>query len=388
MSSFFSRLFGRKYPPAEPEIPAPAPAPVVRHIPRRVPEALACIPLAEIEVHDAGPAETSFLGFSVNTTTFSPPITEEDYDIFRDYVVVDVETTGLEYYSSEIIEVSALRFENFTPVSLFTALIRPLKAKRVPDVASSVNGITYEALENAVTFQEIRESLQAFIDDSPVIVGHNLPFDVRFLFQSGIRFSASKRYVDTLYNAKNYLGYHGYFTPPRMTSFRLEDLAQFFDIPFDDAHMSAADCLAAGLLLPALLNDMSQYEAPKPAEKRAAPIPGVDFEPTEYISIKSIIPQKAPDPASPLYRKKVAFTGEISIPRQDAMQLAVDAGMKLMSSVTKNTDYLVCGTYLNPDYLSSKRRKADELNSSGEGHIVFLSESEFFALVGAATATK
>lgn len=374
MAGFFSRLFGKRpsaAPPAAAPTPAPAPAPApVRQVTRRIPAALAGVPLAKIELiaNAAPPPSPNWLGFGLQYGTVVPPTNPAE---FPSFVVVDVETTGLDCVSNEVLEVSALRFENFAPVELFTSLIRPRAFRHVPTVAGDVNKITDADISAAVYFSEISDSLQAFLDSASVIVGHNLPFDVNFLYKSGIRFDDSRLYLDTLTTAKKFMGYGGLFAPPRLTSFRLEDLCQFYGIPLDDAHVSAADCLSTGLVFHRLLEDMAAYEPPKP-----------DYAPEEYIPVKSIVPQVAPDPTSPLYRKTIAFTGELDTGRREAMQMAVDAGMKLMGSVTPKTKYLVRGTYLNPDYVSGKYRKALELNASGTATVQILDEAGFLALLG------
>ena len=377
MAGFISRLFGRKSKDKDNDSPVSFAIrePLKRSVPRRIPAALSTIPLADVTIGDSEAPRNSWLDLSLDTTVFSPPVSPVEYG---NYVVVDVETTGLDPVSAEIVEVSALRFEGFKPVSLFSALVRPVKVTRIPTSASEVNHLSYDDVADAPTFTELRESLQKFIDAAPIVVGHNLPFDVRFLFHAGICFSPEKLYVDTLYNSKNYLGYKGLFSPPRLTSFRLEDLCSFYQISLDDAHVSAADCLATGLVYHALLDDMSKYEPPKQEHEPTEQ----DYVPAEHIPIKSIVPQVVVDPNSPVFGKKIVFTGELSIGRREAMQMAVDAGMKLMASVTPKTDYLVRGTYLNPEYQTRKYEKALELNENGTGHIQIITESDFFSMIG------
>ena len=366
MAGLFDRLFGKKKEAAGEAPPPPPPPP--RLIPRRLPACVSHIPLATIDLSDAPFERPRFLGLDVNTAVISPPLELSEVDCFT---VIDVETTGLDPLSGEILEVSALAFEHFEPVSLFTALVRPERFSSVPTVAGDVNKITTEEMLSAVYFKEIGESLQRFLDPAQMIVGHNLPFDVKFLFLAGIKFPPEKLYVDSCYTAKKYLGYHGKFKEPRLTSFRLEDVCAYYKVPFSDAHYSASDCLATGLAFKALMEDMASYEEPKP-----------DYVPAAYISPKDFSPRCELDPASPLYGKKIVFTGELSTDRREAMQMAVDSGMKLMSTVSKRTDYLVRGTYLNPAYESSKYKKAVELNASGEGHIQILDEAGFLSLIG------
>lgn len=371
MVNLFGRIFGKKTSSTieekTQEVPktiCPAPALTIA---RRTPDAVSSIPLADIKLTVSPSVSPSWLDYHLDTAVFSPPIDPFEYDT---YTVVDVETTGLDPVSGEILEVSALRFEHFQPVQLFTALVKPEKFKSVPTAAAEVNKITDEDISKAVPFRRLRESLQTFIDEAPIIVGHNLPFDVQFLYRAGIVFSPEKCYVDTCYNSSHYLGYKGLFSPPRLTSHKLTDLCAFFNIPFDDAHFSASDCLATGLVYQALLEDMAKYVPPKP-----------DYSPAEYIPVKEFVPRCEVDPNSPVFGKKIVFTGELSLDRREAMQLAVDAGMKLMNSVTKKTNYLVRGTYLNPDYQSGKYKKALALNESGEGHVEIIDEATFTSLI-------
>lgn len=377
MAGLFSRLFGKKVPaPPIPEHPAPVTSP---SIPRRIPELLKFVPVSDIALDvGADPLRPSWLDLSLDTSIISPPVAPAD---FGDFTVIDVETTGFDPVCHDVIEVTALRFESFKPSALFTSLVKPRHNMHIPSSASEVNMISDSDVENAPYFSEICASLQRFLNPAKIIVGHNLPFDVKFLFISGIHWDSSKLYVDTLENSRRFLGSKRYFVPTRLSSFRLEDMCRYYEIPFSDAHFSASDCYATGCVFQRLLDDMAVYVPRNDSPARKPPIAGVDYEPAAYISVRSIQPRKPLNPKSPLYQKKIVFTGELSIPRVDAMQMAADAGMKLMSSVTKKTDYLVLGTYLNPDYLSSKHRKADELNANGEGHIVFLSEAEFMELV-------
>ena len=250
MAGLFKRLFGGKAEETEEHRP-PEQKPK-RIIPRRVPEILASVPLAEIDLAPRSDyPNTCWLDLKLRTATFSPPIVPDEYGNF---IAVDVETTGLDPVPGEVLEVAALRFEHFRPVELFTALTKPLHFPTVPVAASEVNGITNEDLAEAITFVELLPSLQDFIDNSKIIVGHNLPFDVQFLFKSGVIFVQERLYVDTLENAKKYLKGRKY---DRSKGYNLAALCDHYGIELTDAHCAAADCLAAGELYRSLLCDMA-----------------------------------------------------------------------------------------------------------------------------------
>ena len=69
--------------------------------------------------------------------------------------------------------------------------------------------------------------------------------------------------------------------------------------------------------------------------------------------------------------KNIVFTGALSkISRNEAKHIAIQLGAKILNSVTKKTDYLICGT--KP---GSKAKKALELN------ITTISESEWITKI-------
>lgn len=85
-----------------------------------------------------------------------------------------------------------------------------------------------------------------------------------------------------------------------------------------------------------------------------------------------------------LYGKNIVFTGDLSIDRNEAKQIAVNAGAIIKSGVSRKTDYLVVGVQdkaiVGEDGLSSKEEKAYELNEAGAANIVFLNEEQFLEL--------
>ena len=114
-----------------------------------------------------------------------------------------------------------------------------------------------------------------------------------------------------------------------------------------------------------------------------------DLKPTKGIPDKRFTAPKTPKPAeivptvpigpdAPLYRKNFVFTGELSIDREEAMQLVVNAGGQVKTGVSRKTDYLVVGKQIYTDAeKSSKEKKAEEYNSSGEANIRIINETEF-----------
>lgn len=104
--------------------------------------------------------------------------------------------------TDSLLEVAAIKFEDWTPIEKFHTLINP--GKHIPEEATQVNNITDDMVINSPKFSQVIESLDKFIGNSN-IVGHNLPFDLKFLYRNGHDFLASKRkYYDTLEIAKKH----------------------------------------------------------------------------------------------------------------------------------------------------------------------------------------
>lgn len=177
------------------------------------------------------------------------------------FVVIDIETTGIAV-SNSIIEVSALRFENFKPKELFTSLVKP--SKPITKESIVIHGITNEMTEGSPTFSQIAPAFSAFLSDYN-IVGHNLPFDMKFLFVNGIDFSTECKYYDTLDIAhktiKKYNDRMRDYETIRdsIIDYKLNTLLDYYGIEREVSHRSSSDCLATGYLFYELINDKTGY---------------------------------------------------------------------------------------------------------------------------------
>lgn len=95
-----------------------------------------------------------------------------------DYVVFDVETTGLKPYTQRIIEIAAIRYRGGREDDIFSTLVNPERA--LPGQIVSLTRITDDLLIDAPRFATIAEDLLRFLGDD-LLVGHNVSFDLAFL---------------------------------------------------------------------------------------------------------------------------------------------------------------------------------------------------------------
>ncbi len=95
-----------------------------------------------------------------------------------DYVVVDLETTGLSAKSDKIIEIGAVKVVNNLVVDKFQELINPNVS--LPSVITRITGITDEMLFDAQPIDIVLPRFKEFLGDS-ILIAHNASFDCRFL---------------------------------------------------------------------------------------------------------------------------------------------------------------------------------------------------------------
>ena len=94
------------------------------------------------------------------------------------YVVFDVETTGLNRFKDEIIEIGAIKVINGKVVGEFQTLIKP--KKRISKDSIKIHGITDSMVENCKGIEEILPQFLEFIGDLP-LVAHNIMFDISMI---------------------------------------------------------------------------------------------------------------------------------------------------------------------------------------------------------------
>ena len=165
--------------------------------------------------------------YTAITASFNP-------DRLPSFVVIDTETNGIKIQGGRILELSAIRYEDFQPVAAWTSLVNPEKA--IPADATAVNGITDDMVASAPTLAQVSASFIDFIGTSP-LVGYNLPFDLKFLYSRGIDLTAQKRkYYDVLEVARRA------FKKDEVFSYKLVDVSEACGIFPDSAHRSLADC--------------------------------------------------------------------------------------------------------------------------------------------------
>lgn len=290
------------------------------------------------------------------------------------YVCLDLETTGLSPQYDEIIEICAIKNDNGKEIERFQTLVKP--ENEIDEYISELTGITNELVADAPHIKDILPALIDFLSDW-VIVGHNVNFDINFVYDNCLEYMDSyfkNDFVDTMRLSRKVV--------PALKHHRLENLVKYFNIEIEGAHRAAYDCTATICCLEKLKAavidtygdvESALYEFTKGSKKSYA-----DFK--DLHATTNCI-----DIDNPFYGKNVVFTGTLEkMLRKDAAQLVVKLGGFAQNSITKKTDYLVLG---NNDYCqaikdgkSNKQKKAEALILSGND-LKIIPESVFYDII-------
>jgi ATP-dependent DNA helicase DinG len=176
----------------------------------------------------------------------------------RDFVAIDLETTGLDFSTEEILELGAVRFKDGVEAETFSAVLRTKRP--VTPFIEALTGITAaEALEGQDPLEAMK-AFQDFCQDLP-LVAHNSMFDMRFLRKTwdAAGLSEPERPVfDTLLGARTVW--------PEAASHRLETLVETLGLAQsgDAAHRAAADARSAGRLFLAIQAELETLREASP----------------------------------------------------------------------------------------------------------------------------
>lgn len=115
-------------------------------------------------------------------------------------IVIDTETTGLDYRSGDrIIEIAAIELEHFKPTGRrYHRYLNP--EREIPIGAYNIHGLTVDFLRRFPVFWQIADEFLVFITGAKLVI-HNAAFDLGFInaeFGRIGRPNIWNEYVDTL----------------------------------------------------------------------------------------------------------------------------------------------------------------------------------------------
>ncbi|MGB5942038.1 MAG: exonuclease domain-containing protein [Leeuwenhoekiella sp.] len=164
----------------------------------------------------------------------------------KEFVVVDVETTGGGIYGNRVTEVCAVKLRDGEIIDRFESLVDPECI--IPAFITGLTGIDNDMVAGAPVFADIAEELFAFFKNA-VFVAHNVNFDYNVLrgeFKRAGKVFVSKKLCTVRLARKVFPGYHSY---------SLGKLCSSMKIPLVNRHRAAGDTDATVILFQRILEE-------------------------------------------------------------------------------------------------------------------------------------
>ena len=156
----------------------------------------------------------------------------------ENYVIVDIETSGLSEQKNEIIEIGMLRVRKGEVVKEFQSLVKP--SKRIPRAIEILTGITNAMLDEAeYSINSLTEEIRDFIGHD-IIIGHNIRFDLRFLnhaFMVNNQPQLNNEFLDTM-------EIYAKVTGAGNGRKKLSSMVEEFKVEEKPCHRALSDCKA------------------------------------------------------------------------------------------------------------------------------------------------
>ncbi|MDR1773266.1 MAG: 3'-5' exonuclease [Clostridioides sp.] len=159
----------------------------------------------------------------------------------KEYVVVDLETTGLDPYKGhEIIEIGVTEIINDKIARNYSRFIKP--KRKIPEFIQNLTHITNEMVENEKSIEEVLPNFRRYVG-SRTVIAHNAKFDVKFLnyFLEKQGLERIENYICTVEMLKNTESYKG-------ENKKLGTACSYYNIVNKSAHRADSDTLATAQL--------------------------------------------------------------------------------------------------------------------------------------------
>jgi DNA polymerase-3 subunit epsilon len=175
------------------------------------------------------------------------------------FVVVDVETTGMNSVDDRITEIAMMKVHDGVLVDEFSTLINPLIT--IPAFITSMTGIDNVMVHDAPTAREVVPFVAEFLGDS-IFVAHNASFDWGFVTQTARRERGIELRNPTLCTVKL-----SSRILPNLPSKSLGPVAEHLNITIPERHRASGDAYATALVLVKYLSYVQRKEGLKTTDE-------------------------------------------------------------------------------------------------------------------------
>ena len=170
----------------------------------------------------------------------------------EEYVVFDLETTGLNPHRHEIIEIGAVKFKGGQIQDRLQTFVAP--EEKIPEKITELTGINQDMVADAPDIGTVLPEFLDFVAEG-VLTAHNLSFDLGFIEDKIRSLNLSpltNPALDTLQLSRALV--------PELKSYKLNKLADFFNKKLDNHHRALDDARVTSEILQELLSRAEKKE--------------------------------------------------------------------------------------------------------------------------------
>ncbi|WP_125565140.1 PolC-type DNA polymerase III [Companilactobacillus insicii] len=165
-----------------------------------------------------------------------------------EYVIFDVETTGLSAVYDSIIELAATKMKNGEVIDSFDEFINP--GHPLSEFTTSLTSITDDMVKNAPDEATIIQKFIDFVGDD-ILAGHNVTFDIGFINSALTRMGHNRVSVPVIDTLEMSRTLHSEYR-----NHKLDSLAKRYNIVLEHHHRANADAETTGYLMYKLFEEM------------------------------------------------------------------------------------------------------------------------------------
>ncbi len=166
-----------------------------------------------------------------------------------EFIVFDIETTGLSVHNCKITEIGAVRFENGEVKEVFNTFADP--GEHIPENITKLTGITDDMVKGAPSQAEAVKSFLDFAGES-ILVAHNANFDASFIRKAAedAKLSFPNTYLDTVALSR--------YLNPDLKNHKLDTLADHYELGKFNHHRASDDAEMLARILDKMLGQLSK----------------------------------------------------------------------------------------------------------------------------------
>jgi len=166
------------------------------------------------------------------------------YPVDGEFVVFDIETTGLSSDKDKITEIGAVKIKEGKVIDTFSTFVNP--EIPIPELVVKLTGITDDMVADSPTIDKVLPEFLEFVGTSP-LVAHNAVFDTGFIKHNArlMDINVDNPVIDTLELSRQMF--------PELKKHKLDIVAKHLGVSLENHHRASDDAMAcAGIFIKCL----------------------------------------------------------------------------------------------------------------------------------------